>query len=52
MVYPERSAEPELLGVWGWEEREGEVDLRPYQDFPLPGAGSELDNRILEPGGA
>ena len=25
MVYPERSAEPELLGVWGWEEREGEV---------------------------
>ena len=41
MVYPERSAEPELLGVWGWEEREGEVDLRPYQDFPLPGAGSE-----------
>lgn len=45
MLYPEVSAEPELLGVWGWEERKGMVDLCPSQDFPLPGAGSELDDR-------
>ena len=47
------SAEPKLLGVEGREEgeREGRLCSSRYFTF-LSWAGSELDDRILEPGGA
>lgn len=46
------SAEPKLLGVEGREEGEGEVRLCSSRYFTLSWAGSELDDRILEAGGA